>query len=195
MRTHLSLGIGGLVIVSLVALAVADASAATFYTWTTDEGTEAFTDDAKRIPAKYKQAAKRRTIGKLSNYARYTESKVTAEKPYAERIHARLEALRADRAPVSARKGRHHRRHGGEKIQLSVGSDRYGRDQISYPVDKRGREPIVIEEHRVRMRNSIATRDVRITRQGSKVLSVQVSPRNERPIAERPPKSPDGTWR
>ena len=99
------------------------------------------------------------------------------------------------RSEKRPRPGRPPRRPRGEKIQLSVGSDRYGRDQISYPVDTHGREPIVIGAHRVRPRNSIATRDVRVTRQGSKVLSVDVSPRNERPIAERPPKSPDGTWR
>ena len=53
-------------LVVLVMLAVASpVTAATVYYWTTEDGAEAYTNDAKRIPAKYKKSAKRRTLGKL----------------------------------------------------------------------------------------------------------------------------------
>ena len=54
-----------LVAVGLVCSLAAPAAAGTLYSWTTEEGTIAFTDDAKRIPARYRDVAKRRQVGGL----------------------------------------------------------------------------------------------------------------------------------
>ena len=41
------------------------------------------------------------------------------------------------------------------------------------------------------MRNSIATQDVQIAKQGDRILAVTVSPRNQRKVNERPIKERD----
>ena len=165
----------------------APAVAGTAYQWTTDEGTVAFTDDPKRIPAKYKDAAVKRDLGKLKNYPRFTVSKTSGEAPYGERVDARLEALRASDLPaVSARPPT-----GGVRLDLAIG----GEDQLAIPLAAEGDQPVVISSHRVRMRDSIATQDVRIARQGEKILSVTVSKRNEGPISERHVASPENLFR
>jgi hypothetical protein len=170
-----------LTVVGLVATAfAAPVTAGTAYQWTTDEGTVAFTDDPKRIPGKYKDAAVKRDLGKLKNYPRFTVSKKTTEVPYGERVDARLGALRRDDLPaVSA--GRPGMAAGGLRLDLAIG----GEDQLAIPLAVQGDEPVVISSHRIRMRNSIATQDVRIAKQGDKILSVTVSKRNEGPISER----------
>ena len=90
-----------LTLVGFVSAAVAaPAAAGIAYQWTTGEGTVAFTDDPKRIPAKYKDAAVKRDLGKLKSYPRFTVSKTTSEASYAERIDARLEELRRGKLPA-----------------------------------------------------------------------------------------------
>ena len=48
------------------------ATAGEVYSWTTDAGVRAFTNDQKRIPSRYKTAAKKQTVGSLKAYERYT---------------------------------------------------------------------------------------------------------------------------
>ncbi len=173
-------------VVATVAIAIAAVAspsmASTVYSWTTEDGTEAYTNDAKRIPAKYKDSAKRRTLGKLNNYPRLTKSDVKSEIPYSQRVHARLEKLRAGPPVVSAGPAV-----AGHPITIDVGmgSGQGNRDQVSIPVDSLGKEPIVTEDFSVRMRDSIATRRVQITRQGDQILAVRVERKNQRKINER----------
>jgi hypothetical protein len=159
-----------------VALVASPALAVSVYTWTTDEGTLAFTDDAKRIPAKYKDAAQSRTIGSLKTYPRLTESQIKYPKGYAERMQARLAATRAPAPPaVSAAPPEL----AAQPVTIDVSTSGRIGDQVSIPVGD-GWEPIVTTSHRVRMRDSIATRHVQVTTQGDRVLAVRVDDRNER---------------
>ena len=77
------------------------------------------------------------------------------------------------------------------RLDLAIG----GEDQLAIPLAAEGDQPVVISSHRVRMRDSIATQDVRIARQGEKILSVTVSKRNEGPISERHMASPENLFR
>ena len=61
----------------LVAGLAGPAFAGNVYSWVTDDGTYAFTDDSKRIPAKHRAEAKKRSMGKLTRYERFT--KVSSE--------------------------------------------------------------------------------------------------------------------
>jgi hypothetical protein len=155
---------------SLLALALAaPASAETVYRWTAADGSLAFTDDAKRIPAQYRAKSKRSQSGDLANYGRYTPTKASAESTEA-RLAARLERLRAfnaggtlDAATAAAPQGS-----GAETIlQLD------NRTSISIPNDQLADEdPIVVEERRVRDRNNATTTHVTVVRQGDRVLSI-----------------------
>lgn len=167
-------------IVIAIAAVASPSMAGTVWSWTTEDGTAAYTNDPKRIPAKYKDSAEKRTVGKLKNYPRLSESGVKYEKPYVERVNSRLERLREGPPAVSAGPavaGRH-------PLSFDVALKGDG-DQISIPIDDASAEPIVTEDFSVRMRDSIASRNVRITRQGDRVLSVRVARKNQRKINER----------
>jgi hypothetical protein len=169
-----------LVTVGLAVAAVAAPTlAGTVYSWTTEDGTSAYTDDPKRIPAKYKKQVDKRQLGKLKNYPRFTESQVKHEKEYEDRVDERLGALREGPPSVSAGPP------GAEGVRYGVGISRSDNDQLSFPVGGGSDEPIVTSEHRIRRRNSIATQDVYVTKQGDKVLSVRLGAANQRKINER----------
>lgn len=163
--------------------AAAPSFAGTVYSWTTEDGTMSFTDDAKRIPAKYKAVAKQRQIGALKSYPRLTESDVKYAAPYHKRVADRLDALRAEPPAVSAAPPGM----GDGRMRYDVGIGDAANDQLSLPVGVGGlsEEPVTTSNHRIRMRDSIATQDVQITKQGDKILSVNISPRNQRGVTER----------
>jgi hypothetical protein len=149
---------------SLLALALAaPAGAGTVYRWTAADGSLAFTDDAKRIPAQYRSKSKRSQSGDLENYERYTPTKASAENTEA-RLAARLERLRAFNAGSTA---------GGAAAAAAQGSGAEtilqldNRTSISIPNDALGDEdPIVVEERRVRDRNNATTTHVTVVRPG-----------------------------
>jgi hypothetical protein len=126
---------GMLTVVGLVSLGfAAPVAAGTAYEWTTDEGTVAFTDDPKRIPGKYKDAAVKRSLGKLRNYPRLTVSKKTSEASRSERVEARLAELRKGALPpVSA--ARRGIAAGGVRLDLGIGDE----DQLAIPLAGRRR--------------------------------------------------------
>ena len=178
MKDHVTLV---LVAVGLVIAAIAaPALAGTVYSWTTDDGTSAFTDDPKRIPAKYKDKVERRQLGKLKNYKQYTESQVKHEATYEARVADRLEALRAPEPPaVSAGPPGQP---AGVRYGLGIGAT--DNDQVSFPVDGDNGEPFVTTESRVKLKSSIATQDIAVTRQGDEVVSIRVSAPNQRGITD-----------
>ena len=85
----------------LLALGLAaPAAAETVYSWRTEDGGYAFTDDEKAIPERYRAAAKPRQVGGLSGYERLTLEDPAATSRYAERLAARLDHLRSVNAPA-----------------------------------------------------------------------------------------------
>ncbi len=177
MKDHLTLV---LVTVGLVIAAIAaPALAGTVYSWTTDDGTSAFTDDPKRIPAKYKNKVERRQLGKLKNYKQYTESQVKHEASYEARVSDRLDALRAPEPPaVSAGPP------GEPGVRYGLGIGATDNDQVSFPVDGDSGEPFVTTQSRVKLKSSIATQNIAVTKQGDEVVSIRVSPPNQRGITD-----------
>ncbi len=170
-------------VIGLVAAAVAGgAGASTVYSWTTEDGTESFTDDPARIPSRYKKTAEKRSAGTLKNYPRLSVSQMKTDLPYEERIQARLADLRGQRAPaVSA--GPPVAAMPGATIDLGLGTND-DHDQVSIPIGGGDEDPITISRHRIRSRDSIATQNMRVMRRGDEVIAVSVSKRNEGPISE-----------
>jgi len=153
---------------SFLALAVATSAAAeNVYRWTADDGSVAFTDDAKRIPAQYREQAQRTRTGDLTSYGRYTPSGAAARErdtQLAERLDRLREMNDADYAPSAP--GRP-----GPSTQTILQLNR--RSSIAIPNDQIvGDEPIVVEQRRVRDRNNISTTHVTVVRQGDRILSV-----------------------
>ena len=94
---------GRVAIVAAICLGLATpVVAGTVYSWRSDDGILSFTDEAKRIPARYRKAAKKRSLKKLGSYDRYTPAGQTAEGSYAERLERRQAQLQPASPVVSS---------------------------------------------------------------------------------------------
>jgi hypothetical protein len=179
---------GAAALVAAVGLAAGPAAAKTVYSWVTDEGTFAFTDDAKRIPAKYREQVERRTLGKLGSYPRYTPVRVKEAKgTYPERVTQRLEHLRDQVALEEARAAEERPTAAtgtGPLLGLPLGGGDEGGPSIGIPVGAGTGEPIVVEQVSSRPDDSIATRTVTVVKQGDRVLGVIKPIRNQRDVRD-----------
>jgi hypothetical protein len=85
----------------------ASASADEIYSWQTEDGTYAFTDDPQAIPARYRGQIKTRQATGLENYERHTSQVPGTNERYAAELERRLEYLRKLNAePEPSRRAR-----------------------------------------------------------------------------------------
>lgn len=176
------------------------AGAGTVYSWTTDDGVASFTEDARRIPERYRASAQRRQLNGLDRYDRFTPADGRASAAYQADLEQRLERLRfhngdfaADAVPAVATVERSHpidevalqslrRRTDIRRVRGADGktrTQRYTRLQtVNQPVPNVGLgadvdgPPVVIEERRVRDWSTGVTRHVTVIRQGDEILGV-----------------------
>jgi len=165
-----------------LALAIAaPAAAGTFYSWKTEDGVWSYTDDPKRIPARYRGAASQRETGSLDGYERYTpvvESAARQARPLPE-VSSAPPTVRT--APTVERTTTVvDMRRPGPRARLQL--PEIAVDLSGLPSD----EPVTVEEVRTRVRGSDATRTVRVVRQGDKVLAVVVPQPNQQSPSFRP---------
>ena len=195
-----------LLLSSILVLGAASARAEQLYRWESPDGSVSFTDDAKRVPERYRAKATQIDTDTLSGYGRYTPTDAAATETYTKRLNERLEALRAanevdeqaarDRAgrerlapaPVQTRIASPTRRI--ERRRAVVQPDgsiryRYSSNEVpdftstpSLPVDPNDPTPVVTEQKRVRVPGQPITQTVMVTRQGDRVLSVTVPQSN-----------------
>ena len=156
------------------------AVAGNVYSWVTEDGTYAFTDDPKRIPAKHRDGASARPMGDLKRYERYTVDRTG--KAYGDRLRQRQTDLR-DRAATIAPAvsagpasgvgsglnfvlpttgGGSPGGHRGAQMQLPLG----GRAALDSD------EPITVESVRMQPTSGQASRHWTIVKKGDRVLSV-----------------------
>lgn len=173
--------LGGVLSLCLVGPAVAG----NVYSWVTEDGTHAFTDDPKRIPAMHRGEAKARPLGDLKRYGRYTVDRTG--KGYTDRLEQRRSDLReraqADAAMANSQvyvagangqvgRGLTYnvpmsggRAPGGQRgvgMQLPLGNGMLGGND----------EPISVESVRMKPENGQATRHWTIVKQGDRVVAV-----------------------
>jgi hypothetical protein len=178
-----------LLLSSIFAFGAASASvqAEPLYRWESADGTVSFTDDAKRVPERYRGATEQIDTNTLAGYGRYTPIDAAASEAYEVRLNERLEALRAandeDEAAVGAEdvaleEGAPpgQKRYIQKRRRLSDGSYRYYRVEapqtVSLPVDPSDPSPVVTEYKHVKVPGQPITQTVIVTRQGDRVLSV-----------------------
>ena len=163
----------GAVAALLVLGLAAPAAAETVYSWRTEDGGYAFTDDPKAIPERYRDDAEARPVGNLSDYERFTPEDPQASDHYAERLAARLEHLRRVNAPAPrSQAGAAKRR--TQMISLRTGGGTS--PALDITADESSDDPIIVETFAGRPRGKIVTRDNVVVRQGDRVLSI-VRPR------------------
>ena len=173
-------------IAAAVCIAIAvPALAGGVYSWRTLDGSQAFTDDAKQIPARYRDAAERQTLRPLKEYSRYTPSQVGSKEPYAERLNRRLDHLRGTAAEPEQVEAAAPE---GLRLGVPAGGGRYGQsEQISMPLDGEADDPIVIESIRLRKDpGHITTRHATVIRQGDRIISIRKNERNDTAPSEWP---------
>jgi hypothetical protein len=154
-------------------------AAGTAYHWVTEDGTYAFTDDPKAIPARYRDQVQVRTLKSLRDYPRFTPVKTQpsiarAEEPAGPAAGAPLAAACTPVATAGAASM-------GPTVSLRTG------DVYSPIVDVTpgtSFEPVVIEKRRFRPERSIATRSDTIVSQGDRVLTIIKPHLNESDVTD-----------
>jgi hypothetical protein len=185
--------LGTVLVVSLAG----PAFAGNVWSWRTEDGTYAFTDDSKRIPAKHQAEAKRKTMGKLTRYERFTELSAESEKPYAERIRERRSELRhtVAAAPMGATAGAMRTQDVGVSYDIRASGNRTGSGlSINVPVNgggsstDSGSEPTTIESIRVQPKpsESLASRHWTVVKKGDRIVTVIKGEQNNKPLRATP---------
>ena len=162
----------------LVAGLAGPAFAGNVYSWVTEDGTYAFTDDSKRIPAKHRAEARKRPMGKLTRYERFTPVSSASTKAHAKQLRERQMEFRkmAATAPMGAVVGAVGSRivGGADAHPVMFGSGRRG-NLIQVPVGEMASAdstPTTIESIRVKPRHSLATRHWTVIKQGDRLVTV-----------------------
>jgi hypothetical protein len=164
---------------TLAALVAAPALAGQIYSWRTEDGTTAFTDDPKAIPERYRDRVDVRESAGIDEYARYTSAR-GGESAYADRLSQRLDHLRALNAHFDATAPRP-----AAAAQPSVAINTGGLT-IGVPAESSADGPVVVESVRFRHRDEQATRHNTVISQGGRVLTVikgdpHIGPVNQAP--------------
>ena len=160
---------------ALVAALAAPAAADPVYSWRTEDGGYAFTDDPKGVPARYRDQAQAREAGRLHDYKRYTPADGAASQRYAEQLTRRLEHLRAvndDRVVSNDERGV---RGSQPRSAITMQSENDFAPSVEF-TENTGGEPIVVDTLFTRPEGKTVTRQTTVVRQGDKILSV-VRPR------------------
>ena len=184
--------LGGFLVVGLTG----PAFAGNVYSWVTENGTYAFTDDSKRIPAKHRADVKKRPMGKLTRYERFTEVSSESNQPHADRIRERRLALRnvTTAAPMGAVVGAVQPQTSGIMYAVPASGNSGGRGggagaSIVVPVGNQASAdsgPTTIQSVRVKPRRNMATRHFTVVKNGDRIVTVIKGELNQRPLRSRP---------
>lgn len=156
----------------LLAAVAAPAAAEPVYSWRTEDGGYAFTDDPKAIPARYRDQVEKRETGRLGDYQRYTPSDDEATERYAAQLDRRLAYLRAANAqPVAPREAAAVAGSAGSKASLSMQSTENYAPSVVIS-ENTGGEPIVVDTLFTRPVGKMVTRHTQVVRQGDQILSI-----------------------
>ncbi|MGH0031487.1 MAG: DUF4124 domain-containing protein [Myxococcota bacterium] len=151
----------------------APAAFAEVYSWRTEDGGYAYTDDKDQIPARYAKQARALPSTSLDRYERFTPQDGAAASDYAARLEQRLERLRAMNAGHGASRAPHAAVAAApvpqNTLSLSTGNDQA--PEIQVPTGG-GNGPIVIEPVNAKRAGDSRTRRVTVVRQGGETLAV-----------------------
>lgn len=149
------------------ALAVAGpAAAGEIYSWRTDDGDVAFTDQAKNVPPRYRDRVEVRRTAKLAEYERYSSQHEDGTELYRQQLAQRVEQLRAANAAVDGFIAEAQQPVGRATLRINGASD----NVISVEGDADA--PVIVERVRVRSADQIASRHDTIVRQGDRTLAI-----------------------
>jgi hypothetical protein len=156
------------------------AMAGEIYSWRTEDGAYAFTDDAKAVPPRYRDQAKVGESGGLTGYSRLTAAEPGAGSDYAQRLASRLEHLRALNQGLEAARAP-QATPAGQTLEV-----RSGDLNVGVPMDGGSTGPLVIDSVRFRHKGELATRHNVVVSKGGETLAVIKGKRNIGEINQAP---------
>jgi hypothetical protein len=162
---------------------VASAAIAEVYSWRTEDGGYAFTDDPKAVPARYADQVKTRKSASLDAYPRYTPEDSAATSEHAERMAARLERLRRINATPDAGAGTTASSGGARSASISVSTGRRDGQRIDISTDE-GEGPMVIERLRMIGDGKATTSPATVVKRGDKVVAIIKGRSNETDLSD-----------
>jgi len=160
---------------ALLLALTAPAQAGDVYTWRTEDGATAFTDDPKSIPARYRSQVETRQVAALGSYDRYSRQDGAAAERYEQRLAERLERLRAlNEGQGSAPSASSSQAAVPGYLTLRAGNRDADGVELSMPTgDSAGEEPIVVETVKMRLHGSAVTQDLQVVRRGDAIIAVR----------------------
>jgi len=154
----------------------APAGAGEIYSWRTEDGGYAFTDDAEAIPTRYREQVETRGQAGLSGYSRYTAQHEAATDHYAERLGERVQHLRQLNGALGRRASEPVARApqaepAPDYVNLRTRSGDAAGVDLSIP-DRAGDEPLTVETVFVRLEDSNVIQRVQVTRRGDRIVAI-----------------------
>jgi hypothetical protein len=143
------------------------------YSWRTDDGVYAYTDDPKAVPARYAEEVEVVPSAGLSGYERFTQQDGTAANRYADRMAKRLDYLRqVNASPAPAPRGYTPAQAAATTtISIATGNEQAPRLDITTPTGA-GHAPLVVEPVTTKPDGWIRTRRTTLVRQGDQTIAV-----------------------
>jgi hypothetical protein len=143
------------------------ALAGEIYSWRTEDGGYAFTDDEKAIPPRYRDQVETRTSEGMEDYPRLTAPETGASDAYSRRLADRLDHLRSLNRDLDAAYAPQPGESGVDSLAVQT-----GQFNIGVPLEGEGEGPLVIEKVRFRHKSEMATRHNTVIRRGDELLAV-----------------------
>jgi hypothetical protein len=148
------------------------AAAGSYYSYRTDEGAYAFTDDPKAIPEAYRAEARRHALSPLRGYQRLTPSDSRATSDYAKRLDARLSELRGMNQLAKAERAARSGPGSAATIAIQTGGDDSPLLQVTPGDGGNSDGPVIVETLSAKPAGGIVTRDNTVVRQGDQTLAI-----------------------
>ncbi len=153
-----------MVVIGMALILATPAVAGQIYSWHTENGDVAYTDNPKKIPARYRSQVQKRAGARIEDYAKFSSGEPDGTDRYAEQLAKRVEYLRwfnSDRDAAAVTPGAMN---GVATINV------HGID-LRLP-GANADAPIIVENVRVLGDGQITTRHDSVVRQGGRTLAI-----------------------
>ncbi len=159
--------LGRTLVILLTGIAIAGpAAAGNTYSWRTEAGDVAYTDDIENVPTRYRDQVKTRQTEPLADYARFSAQDPEEAENYAERLQDRLIHLQRLNDSLEPQSADLPNLVGTATLQVG------GSDQVLTLTGADIDAPVIVERIRVMGSGQIATRHDTYVRQGNRTLSI-----------------------
>ena len=173
MTQWMSMILGSTFVLVLGAALLAGVASAEMYSWRTEDGAYAYTDDREHIPARYAAKAKRVKARSLGDYSRFTPQDDKATDHYAAKLSERLQYLRQVNAPEALPAvGAAPPGYAAPSRSLSFSTGGVNSPEITVPIADDSQGPVIVEPINAKQTGDFRTRRVSVIRQGGRTIAV-----------------------